>query len=325
MIRPFPKCYCILQKFAICIKNCGIEYVFLLCLTTYILSAKASDALPPLERGASNHIWVFSGLVLTEQGERYGYFFKVDRKGPFFHALATVVNADNQVVLFAQDSAVEHTVQDAVINWRIGRAFLWFNAENNTWVFGIKMPQKTGFHFKVNALQQHDLAKMETLREGVEALVDEIGPLDGHMRVREESTDLFVTSGKVWFQHFHILDIAKAKQVLSDMVCQLDDGNAFYALTLENQNTIQNLTASWRNHIGKIMPISQFVTLKNQKQTPIWKIHIPSPALEVALHNALDASSTVPLVVGMTEGKTQGFCGIYQHREDIGTPSQRIG
>jgi hypothetical protein len=97
--------------------------------------------------------WVFSGMVVNEHGDHYGYLFEMQRVQEALQVTAALFDAQTHQVLLREEAHETIASQDeSSFNWHVGNAFLHFNPINETWIFGVKTKEKKGFNFKVDTL-----------------------------------------------------------------------------------------------------------------------------------------------------------------------------
>ncbi|MFA5959419.1 MAG: hypothetical protein WC785_02790 [Tatlockia sp.] len=267
---------------------------------------------------ATEAYWVFSGLVTTENGERFNYYFQMQRKDQLFQSLAMLIDSQtSEVLLFARNVTVLAHPDET--NWRVGDSFMHFNPINNSWVFGVKAKGHKGFNFKVDMLgQSQNSTTRQNLRSGIELLVNQTGHLNGHIQTGEGEKEQFVTAQKAWFKQIWVSQNQQASHPLMTVLCQFHDGSGFYAANLQESDALRGAIAGWRDMQGSVSPMSQFVSMKEAKEGE-WQIAIPSPKVNLTLEDALAKENDKhQLIAGMTKGEMPGFCTI--SKDEIGVP-----
>ncbi|STX29569.1 Uncharacterised protein [Legionella beliardensis] len=305
------------------IRACILLLVLYLMLSGRLLAAQAiepvaNDEPLALQTIPSLHVpqadWAFAGTVTNESGERYIYFFEIQRNYDRFHGLATVIDAQSKTVLVYEES---NTLikNPELTHWQVGNLFLRFNPINSSWVFGVKDKKKTGFNFKVDMLGLAQTAsKQKELRSGVEFLIDQTGRLNGHIQAGE-SKELFVTAKKAWFRQIWVNKPQPIPHSLKSVLCNFNDGSALYSVSLQESDTIRGSIAGWRNEQGTPVTMSQFITTQQEKEN-LWHIHVPSPKVNLSFENLLyKINESQQLIIGITAGAMPGFCAI--NYEDI--------
>lgn len=256
--------------------------------------------------------WTFSGMVTNENGERYDYFFQIQRNYTHFHAVATVVDGQDKSVLIYEDSSTL-IEQPELTHWQVGNIFLRFNPISNSWIFGLKTKGKKGFNFKVDMLGLGDssYARKQHIREGIGMLMSQTGRLNGHLQMDETSKEQFVTAKKAWFRQIWVSKPQLMKHPLTSVMCEFNDGSAFYSVTNPELDSLRGAVAGWRDADGASVPMSQFVTTQKDKDEGMWLIKISSPKMTVLFQNILNKiNDNDQLIIGVASGVTPGFCTI---------------
>lgn len=278
-----------------------------------------------LSLSAKQADWVFSGAVTNESGERYNYYFELQRNDQQFQAQAILVDAQTgELVLHEQSDSLIDDPESS--QWRVGKAFLRFNAINNSWIFGVKGKDR-GFNFKVDmlGLSGTNYSRQQDIRNGIELLINQTGRLNGHLQTGENNQEQFVTAKKAWFRQVWVSKPQTLGHPMTAVLCEFNDGGGFYAVNLKEADALRGAVAGFRNEEGTAVPVSQFVTVKKDK-SGLWVIHIPSPKLTLTLKDMLEQLNTRhQLVAGLVKGVKPGFCAI--SLQDIGqtpaSPSQK--
>ncbi|MFZ4076516.1 MAG: hypothetical protein ACOYKA_00890 [Legionellaceae bacterium] len=253
--------------------------------------------------------WVFSGEVSGESGERYGYFFQMDKDGSHFHSHAALFDAQTKAILLRDES--EATIDEIKLHhWQVGRTFMRFNPINDTWVFGLKTKDKKGFNFKIDMASTADKSgRVETLRPGVSVLVGQTNLLNGHLNVADERGEQFVTAKHAWFRQTWMTASQATDHSIHGVLCRFDDGSAFYSVNLPEPDALRGALAGWFDSEGVAASMSQFIHIKNKLDQDEVDIRITSPERHVVLSLGLNQGS---VMAGFTTGKTPGFCMLTQ-------------
>ncbi|MBA3536683.1 MAG: hypothetical protein H0T84_08760 [Tatlockia sp.] len=315
-------------------KQLGLERIllgFVLLMTNHVYATDAVESAKPettnekntLSINALHAYWAFSGTVSNENGELYNYYFQMQRKDNQFHAVATLINNQSKEVLLYEESdkTIEHFV---ATNWHVGRAFMQFNPINNSWVFGVTTKNHIGFNFKIDMLGQPlTMPLSQGLRSGIELLVNQTGRLNGHIQAGEKvAKDQFVTAPKAWFKQIWVSKSQESRHPLTGVLCQFNDGSGFFAVNLQEPDALRGAVAGWRDVEGTVIPMSQFVSVK-EKKDGLWSIRIPSPKIRLSLEDALaKGNEKHHLIAGLSTGKTPGFCTITM--DEIGEQPQQF-
>jgi|GEM_PF-935525 len=261
--------------------------------------------------------WTFAGIVSNENGERYNYFFQIERNYSRFYGMATLINAQTKAVILYEESntLIE---QPEKTHWQVGNLFLRFNPINNSWVFGVKNKGKKGFNFKVDmfGLPENHLAKQQHLRNGVELLIGQTGRLNGHLLADEDGKEQFVTAKKAWFKQLWVSLPQQASHPVTSVLCEFNDGSAFYSVNLQETDALKGAITGWRDMGGVPVAMSQFVSVRAEKDG-VWEINIPTPKMTLSILDVLDKiNENHELVAGAVNGVPAGFCTISQNEID---------
>lgn len=249
--------------------------------------------------------WVFSGVVTNESGEHFAYFFQMQRHDKAFHAIAALFDAQSKALIFLDEG-------DAIIpepelnNWHVGNAFLRFNAINDSWIFGLKTPDKKGFNFKVDMLNQPEhnpIAK--NLRAGIEYIVIPTGQLNGHLQTGEPNAEQFVAAKNTWFRQIWQSKLQDQSHQLSSVLCRFNDGSGFYSMNMLEPDAVRGAVAGWFDDQGVPSAMSQFINVKEAPEGD-WHIRITSPGLHFILSDAIKQSTVVAGFI--IKKDQQGFC-----------------
>lgn len=255
---------------------------------------------------ANQASWVFSGIVTSESGEEYGYYFQLQRDNTHFHANVALMDEASKTLLFQENS--EAVIENAVpYDWHVGRAFLQFNPVNASWIFGVKPKGNLGFNFKVDMLKQFEVtpSRRHHLRPGVMMMVSRTSELNGHVLTGASDSEQFVTTKESWFRQIWQDTADTASHDLSSILCQFNDGSRFYSVNLQAPDAQSGAIAGWYNSEGNRQTMSQFIQVDQGKEGD-WHIKSQSPRLDLVLKNAIEKQS---VVAGFIEGaKNPGFC-----------------
>lgn len=271
-----------------------------------------------LPTNSSDASWVFSGVVLSESGEKYGYFFQMHREGNQFHAMAALLDEQSQsLILLDESKAIIHD-NYLSYNWHVGDAFLRFNPINDSWIFGLKNKDKKGFNFKVDMSKEDDkLPVSQQLRDGVELLVSQTSRLNGHVNIGDGRSDQFVTAKSAWFRQIWLSAKQEKTHPFTGVLCQFNDGSGFYSANMTEKDAIRGAVAGWHDGEGGASVMSQFIHIQQSPQGP-WHINVPSPNLHLILSKFIQQDSVVAAGF-VDEGKAPGFCMV--SKEVVGATS----
>lgn len=256
--------------------------------------------------------WTFSGMVTNESGERYGYFFQMQRQGSDFHAKTALIDGQsNKLVLFYEES--EKIDNSTPFNWHVGRSFMRYNPINDSWVFGIKTEKELGFNFKVDMLKQANIdSQHETLvlRPGVELQALQTSRLNGHIHTGPGNKEQFVTGNNAWFGKLWFSKNQKSSHDISTTFCRLSNDNGFYSANLKETDATGAAVAGWRDALGNKVKMSQFLSIKPLAEDQcLLSLGLPKLNLKV-LNTLKDVDSSSFSIAGFSKENQIGFCFI---------------
>ncbi|BCA96156.1 hypothetical protein TUM19329_25170 [Legionella antarctica] len=285
---------------------CFLFYFIILFISTGVFAA-ADQALQLTEPTVGS--WTFSGMVTNESGERYGYFFQMQRQGSDFHSKTALIDGQtNKLVLFYEGTEkIDNSTQ---LNWQVGRSFIRYNPINDSWVFGVKDENEKGFNFKVDMLKQANINAHETsiLRPGVELQALQTSRLNGHVQTGAGSKEQFVTGNNAWFGKLWFSKDQKSPHDISTTFCRLSDDNGFYSANLKEADATGAAVAGWRDASGNKVKMSQFLSIKSiAKDQCLLSLGLPKLNLKVL--NTLNEVDKSPLsIAGFSKENPKGFC-----------------
>ena len=282
----------------------------LVCIVIFIshFGYAASNVLPAtnfIPTDATHASWVFSGVVTNEDGEKYGYFFQMQRDNENLHAIAALFDAENNHAILIDENEAKIT-DPMTYNWHVGHAFLRFNPINDSWIFGLKTKENKGFNFKVDMLKQSEnIPVVQPLRPGVELLVTETSQLNGHIDLGNDSKEQFVTAKNAWFRQIWLSAHQEKSHPFTGVLCRFTDGSGFYSANMIAPDALRGSVAGWSNTKGMPATVSQFINVKQANDGP-WHIRIASPNLHLVLSDYVKQNS---VIAGFLKtGKSPGFC-----------------
>ncbi|WP_392537476.1 hypothetical protein [Legionella sp. 227] len=253
--------------------------------------------------------WTFSGMVKNESGDKYGYFFEMQRQGTEFHTQAALIDEEtNKLVFFYENK--EKIEQSTPLDWHVGYAFIRYNPINDSWIFGVKAADKKGFNFKVDMLKQANNNETLVLRPGVKFQVLQTSQLNGHIRIDDK--EQFVTGNKAWFGKLVLNDDQKDTHEISTTFCRLNDDNGFYSANLKEKDATSAAVAGWLDPLGNKVKMSQFISLKPLDNDQCM-LKVGLPKLSLKLINTLKSNdSSSHTVAGFSKDSRAGFCFMTQ-------------
>lgn len=258
--------------------------------------------------------WSFSGMVLNESGDRYGYFFQMHRQGVNFHSkMALIDGQTNQLKLFYEGEEVIN--KSAPLNWHVGRSFMRYNPINDSWIFGVKMENGQGFNFKVDMLKQsNNDNETLVLRPGVELQALQTSRLNGHLKSEADAKEQFVTGHSAWFGKLWFSKKQHTSHDISTAFCRLGNDNGFYSANLKEADATGAAVAGWRDSAGNKVKMSQFISIKNQHDNNQCLLHVGLPKLNLNVINTLKQEKETPLSVAGFSKDNQNFCFVIEQK-----------
>ena len=269
----------------------------------------AKEQMQPVEPTVGS--WTFSGIATNESGDRYGYFFQIQRQGSEFHAKTALIDGQtNQLVLFYENT--EKIANSTPFNWHVGRSFIRYNPINDSWIFGLKKgSDDKSFNFKVDMLKQTN-GDSETLvlRPGVELQALQTSRLNGHVQLGGGNKEQFVTGNNAWFAKVWFSKDQTNAHDISTTFCRLSNDNGFYSANLKEEDATGAAVAGWRDAIGNKVKMSQFISIKTVERDQ-WLLSLGLPKLKLKLVNTLKSEDKIPFdVAGFSMDDPKGFCFI---------------
>ncbi len=254
--------------------------------------------------------WPFTGMVTNESGDRYGYFFQMQKQGNDFVAKTALIDGQtNKLILFYEGS--EKIAQSSPLNWQVGRSFIRYNPINDSWVFGVKTEDDKGFNFKVDMLKQvHNDDEKLILRPGVELQALQTSRLNGHIQTGTETKEQFVTGNNAWFGKLWLSEDQKSPHDISTTFCRLNNDNGFYSASIKEPDATRAAVAGWRDARGNKVKMSQFLSIKSLANDQC-QLTLGLPKLNLKVLNTMKQDNNSPVfVAGFSKDNPSGFCFI---------------
>ena len=252
--------------------------------------------------------WIFSGVVNSESGDIYGYYFELKREGIDYHIKAALIDAVSRTVIFQENEAAS-LKEVTPYDWHVGNAFLKFNPINDTWLMGVRRVDNQGFNFKVDMLTQLGTkVNSKVLKQGLMMTVLQTGELNGHLQRLPELGAKFVTAKHVWFRQIWQTEPYTSLSSLKGLLCQFHDGSSLYSILLHDQYALSGAMAAWFDPAGMRMATSQFVQIASNdaKDEKAFSVKLSSPKVNLKIKDLVQQEA---LLAGFVEGQQhQGFC-----------------
>jgi len=285
-----------------------VLFSIMLFLSFAVFAAEAGEKeqnIPTVEPLVGS--WSFSGMVTNESGERFGYFFQIQRQGDDFHAKTALIDGQtNQLVFFYEGK--EKIAQSTALDWHVGRSFIRFNPINDSWIFGVKVAEdKKGFNFKVDMLKQaNNDNETLILRPGVVLQALQTSRLNGHIQLDDK--EQFVTGNKAWFGKLWFSNGQKKSHDIHTTFCRLSNDNGFYSANLKENDATGAAVAGWLDPAGNKVKMSQFISIKSLEHGQC-TVRVGLPKLHLKLLNTLHTTDGDPnTIAGFSKENPGGFC-----------------
>lgn len=278
--------------------------ICIFCVINYAYADSTESDLKSFSPTESKYVnWVFLGEVENEIGESYNYFFQLQRNSQDFHVKVALFDANNKKLIFKEDSSI--TLDDESGNrWLIGKAFLKYYKTSNSWVFGLKTPNKEGFNFKVSMLNKaEDVPVTRYLKEGISFIAMQAGRLNGN--INSGDTDQFVTSKNNLFMQIWLAKDPTTTQNLSSLLCRLQDGVGLYTIKSSGKNNVGSNIVGLFDGEGNILRVSQFINIQKNQDNDL-NIDVLTPKMSLKLKDSYQDND---LIAGYAmNDKANGFC-----------------
>lgn len=285
------------------IRCCAFLFGILFFISTGLFAAATVEEVKPVDPTIGS--WSFSGMVNNESGDKYGYFFEVQRDGNQFHTKTALIDGQTNQLVFSYEGN-EKIESAASLDWHIGRSFIRFNPINDSWIFGVKTADKKGFNFKVDMLKQADhSSETLVLRPGVKLQALQTSQLNGHVQVDDK--EQFVTGNKAWFGKLALSDDQKDSHDISTTFCRLSDENGFYSANLKEHDATSAAVAGWLDPTGNRVKMSQFVSIKSLDNDQCI-LNVGLPKLSLKLQNTLKKDNPLHSIAGFSKENKGAFC-----------------
>ena len=270
---------------------------------------KSTDDVVSKPNAAESGSWTFSGMVTNESGDRYGYFFQIQRQDNDFQVKTALVDGQSNQLLFFYEEK-ESIANPDVLNWHVGHSFMRYNPINDSWIFGVKMGNAQRFNFKVDMLKQTDDDK-ETiaLRPGLQLQALQTSRVNGHIQIASDAKEQFVTAKNAWFGKLWLNEKQKSAHDISTTFCRLSNDNGFYSANLKEADATGAAVAGWRDSAGNKVKMSQFISIKSLADNQCL-LNVGLPKLHLKLNNTLKhAEKKQPLyIAGFSKNDPKSFC-----------------
>lgn len=258
-----------------------------------------------------NGVWQFSGIVSTDEGNKYGYFFKITKNTHKVFINTAILNANNGKALLSEESELNLDSDPAVLdNIKTEHIFVKYNPVNERWVFGIKQVGNLGFSFKIDMLQEQKPYEQK-IDNFTTVQIIQTGRANGHMKLMANAEEQFVTANRTWLQITKTNQ--KDRKTISNMLCQFNDGSGIYNTNYKEKNIIKANVTKFLSANGQNIAISQFIKTRSNKEDTNLQINIPYPSMILTLNTPYKSVNNTAGFFQQAEN-TEGFCTM----DDIG-------
>ncbi|KTD10714.1 hypothetical protein Lgra_1680 [Legionella gratiana] len=278
--------------------------------STGLFATETEKTLQPQQQSIDPMIgsWTFSGMVKNESGDKYGYFFEMQRQGIDFYAKAALIDGQtNELVFFYERK--EKIEQPTSLDWHVGDSFMRYNPINDSWIFGVMETDKKGFNFKVDMLKQANHNETLALRPGIQLQAVQTSQLNGHLRIDDK--EQFVTGNKTWFGKLILSNDQKDSHKINTTFCHLNDDNGFYSANLKEKDATSAAVAGWLDPLGNKVKMSQFISIKSLDHDQCM-LRVNYPKLNLKLTNTLKDKNQLNSIAGFSKESKGAFCVVMQ-------------
>ncbi len=287
-----------------------ILFVVVACCFLYPLNAASKEAASdevtqPIDMNVGS--FSFSGTVVSESGETYGYFLQMSRKEDDFAVKAALIDKEtNELKLYYEDK--QTLSKPKPFDWHVGHSFVRYNPINDSWVFGVKLEGNQGFNFKADMLKnaKKDYENL-VLRPGIELQAIQTSRVNGHLQTESNAKEQFVTGNTAWFGKVWFSKKQKSQHMVHTTFCHLANENGFYSANLKEADATGASFAGWVDEHGNKMKMSQFVSYTFRPDNQC-SLYVGLPKVRLTLKNTLhDASKKPALIAGFSKDH-KDFC-----------------
>lgn len=257
-----------------------------------------------------NASWMFTGVASNEDNQAYYYYFQLTYNNGLASVQILLVDAVNKRKIHYAFQQRKKSIQD-LANIEVARAFLRFNAINNSFVFGLKNKAQQGFNFRVELLEQpENTASEKELSKGLSLKVINPKRMNGHIHWGKNIKEEFVTADvNVYRDVSSDLQVPLSSKLLG-VFCFLKDGNRFYNIQLPEEKAKSASQTQWTDSKGESVAVSQFIQIKSINHSKI-KVSLKIPKIQLTIDElSLQREEAAQLRAGFAtqNNHTVGFC-----------------
>lgn len=231
----------------------------------------------PAHQTALNEFWSWSGVIHTDRGAKYVFYFTVNKQADKFTAVSKIYNLNARRLEFEDFS--EQVIPESQsskspdFNWKIGNALLNYNSVNNSWVFGAMNKEKNGFNFRVDGIRSSNSDDSVKNHRGLFFYTQSFKRLNGSLSIKHD--DLFVNADSALLEH-NWMNQSSPGYELQTVVCNLDKRGNLYAVWIKDDKKTHYSYINWLDEQGKVKPVSQFIKSETHfdrnTHSKVWKL-----------------------------------------------------
>lgn len=305
--------------------------IFCFCCFVFQAMADNNPIIFPKDHNehdlATTEVWMFTGEIETEEGNKYAYMFRLKRKKTEneneqkLSVFANIVDlsSNNQVLVYKHTkrvkvkASVSTTPEAQFLQWKVGKAFMKYNVIGDSWMFGI-LDDANGFNFRVKGIRTYVLnGKEGYLLQQKNSFAASYSAqnmsINGHLTLEGKSN--FVAGKNSWFEHHWGTGLSgqnTSKYAL--ITCRFNDNTGLMLYEWFGAKDFwpgRLKTGTYQNALDKKVLVSNFSLVKSAK-TNQWLISIPGLKLNIS---ALSDSIPEYDVIQVKNNK-EGYCFVSQ-------------
>ncbi|MDP3559935.1 MAG: hypothetical protein Q8R79_06285 [Legionellaceae bacterium] len=261
----------------------------------------AASVFPMQAEGVGD--WILSGLLTDENGQDFGYVLSISQRKDRVHVLTELIDVQTNS-LWVQSEVEGPLEQPSDMHWCVKEVCWAWQSITDRWWFGVKLADKRGLHLKIDMLGA-DAWHKERLKPEMYYSIRQTGTVNGHVHSLESDKDSFVIGQRAVIRVME--GDSSASLTMQDVLCQLDNGQTFYAWHTQETGVAQSAFAQWYGAHGQSAPMSQFVQATADPQG--WKIALSIPKISLLFQEA-QANAANALLIGALSGAHAGFCAV---------------
>lgn len=294
--------------------------ISLFFLSLFSFSAQAQEVIEfPKDHGnhvkQSKDVWVFTGEVESEEGNKYAYMYLLKRNNDTWAVFTNIVDlATQKEVLRYKDKSTksEVSISDELMQWKVGNAFMKYNVISDSWLFGL-LDEKNSFNFRLKGVRNYVLngdngylVREKSTQNFVASYSAQSMNINGHLTLDGKSS--FVTGKNSWFEHRWGMLLSRHKATKYALItCRFNDNTGLMLYEWFGSKDFwpsRLKTGTYQNALDKKVLVSNFWLNKSTK-TNQWFISIP--ALKINISAEGDAIPEYD-VIQVRKSNKEGYC-----------------